>query len=520
MEALDLSVSDTKLEETLLDRFDTATEGLVLNDEGDFESNANFLQTMMKKQYCNVDALNEDGMKRFFASHRVLAARMSREVGSLSVRFTVQYNLFSGTVNALGSPDQIKWLRESHNKGELGCFLLTEKAAGVLSGLIVETTAEYTKDGFIINTPNDDAVKVWISQGLLAKWGVVIAKLIIDGIEHGIHGFIVDMTDGNIVKEDMGRKTAYNSLDNANVTFNNVVVPHKNMLTKFARISQDGKFEFDGEKPPSFIKIAQRLLSGRLCIADSAVKFFSECVSTTQKYTSTRKVWVEPTKQITISELPYVKQLFNEATQCASVHSKYLLHLQNEFAQTAKAGTEPSRKLQNMIAAAKSEAVDFATTWLSRIRCKVGSYSLMKESPFGTSSDILYCMRFAEGDTHILQQSLVREVIKEKTTPFGFVSLLLQVFKGFLIRHTGMMSPAGQLAHKMNVSILSLLIYMKLNSRRLGRVGAWYAAGERVYSVAKLVSLNLIYKTVVQRYGHSAETAQFARVSVRDCAAL
>eukprot|EP01060_Flectonema_neradi_P017304 TRINITY_DN24205_c0_g1_i1.p1 TRINITY_DN24205_c0_g1~~TRINITY_DN24205_c0_g1_i1.p1 ORF type:complete len:521 (+),score=108.36 TRINITY_DN24205_c0_g1_i1:73-1635(+) len=520
MDNIDCSLANPKLEDQLLDRFDDATKGLTFDDEGDYGSNASVLQTMMKKQYCNVDALNEDGMKRFFASHRVLTRRMSKQIGSLSVRFTVQYNLFSGTVNALGSPDQVEWLKKSHDNGELGCFLLTEKAAGVLSGLIVETTAEYTKEGFLINTPNDNAIKVWISQGLLAKWGVVIAKLIIDGTDHGIHGFIVDMADKNIIKEDMGAKTAYNSLDNANITFKNVLIPHKSMLTKFARVTESGKFEFEGDRPPSFIKIAQRLLSGRLCIADSAVQFFRECIRTTQTYTDTRKVWVEPTKQLTISELPYVKQVFNEANQCASVHAKYLLHLQTEFAKTAQAGSEPSRKLQNLIAAAKAEAVDFATTWLSKVRCKVGSYSLMKESPFGTSSDILYCMRFAEGDTHILQQSLVREVIKEKTTPFGFVSLLLQVFKGFLISYTGMMSPAAKLTYKMNLAILSLLVYMKMNTRRLGRIGAWYAAGERVYNVAKLVSLNMIYSTVVSKYGHSAETAQFARVSLRDCAAL
>ena len=49
---------------------------------------------------------------------------------------------------------------------QLGCFLLTEMQAGVLSGLIVETTADWDPalQKFILHTPSDKAAKNWISQ--------------------------------------------------------------------------------------------------------------------------------------------------------------------------------------------------------------------------------------------------------------------------------------------------------------------------------------------------------------------
>jgi acyl-CoA oxidase len=49
---------------------------------------------------------------------------------------------------------------------QLGCFLLTEMQAGVLSGLIVETTADWDPElqRFILHTPSDKAAKNWISQ--------------------------------------------------------------------------------------------------------------------------------------------------------------------------------------------------------------------------------------------------------------------------------------------------------------------------------------------------------------------
>lgn len=53
-----------------------------------------------------------------------------------------------------------------------GCFSLTEKFAGVNSGLVVNTVVEYddaNKDfPFVLNTPTEGAKKNWISQGLVA----------------------------------------------------------------------------------------------------------------------------------------------------------------------------------------------------------------------------------------------------------------------------------------------------------------------------------------------------------------
>jgi hypothetical protein len=90
-------------------------------------------------QLLPVAALAEDSL-RVFRVHRALAARPSR---ALWIRFTVQYNLFAGSVMALGSPAHAARLAAMHAAGELGCFALTERAAGVLSGLKIDTTATW-----------------------------------------------------------------------------------------------------------------------------------------------------------------------------------------------------------------------------------------------------------------------------------------------------------------------------------------------------------------------------------------
>merc|ERR1712151_550842 len=99
---------------------------------------------------------------------------------------------------------------------------LTEKFAGVNSGMIVQTTIEWHQDKqhFVLNTPNEGAEKNWISQGFTADKAVVVATLIIGGKNLGPHAFLMDFRDesGNLVKnitiKDMGRETVGNDLDN------------------------------------------------------------------------------------------------------------------------------------------------------------------------------------------------------------------------------------------------------------------------------------------------------------------
>ena len=58
----------------------------------------------------------------------------------------------------------------------------------------MQTTAVYDKDAqeFIIHTPSALAQKYWITNSAVhAKWCVVFAQLLIEGTNHGIHGFLV-----------------------------------------------------------------------------------------------------------------------------------------------------------------------------------------------------------------------------------------------------------------------------------------------------------------------------------------
>lgn len=202
---------------------------------------------------CRTDLLRgtdlRDEPERFFEAHRILARHAVTHGPGFWIRFTVHYNLFAGTILAVGNEQQVNDLANFQAEGKLGCFSLTEKLAGVQSGLVVQTTIDYDQDKgtFNLNTPNEGARKNWISQGFTADKTVVLADLRVKGESKGPHAFVMDfrkdgkLVDGIIV-DDMGKKTVGNDLDNAWIHFDNVELPKESMLSKYAHISEDGEY--------------------------------------------------------------------------------------------------------------------------------------------------------------------------------------------------------------------------------------------------------------------------------------
>ena len=183
----------------------------------------------------------------------------------------------------MASERQIEeWLPAFQRDGKLGCFLLTEVQAGVLSGLIVETTATWdaTKGTFTLHTPSDAAAKNWISQGYTAELGVVIADLVLpDGTSKGPHPFFIELRDTETLElrkgiriDDMGTKTIANDLDNARVWFDSVELPRDALLEKFA-VMDPGTHEYvqTTSQAMTIEVLGQRLLTGRQAIAEAAL---------------------------------------------------------------------------------------------------------------------------------------------------------------------------------------------------------------------------------------------------------
>lgn len=377
-------------------------------------SSSQLLRTLIRSDVLKMTDMRDDPRK-FFLAHRLLS---TVGLSGFGIRFTVQFNLFAGSILGLGGADQVAMLQQIQQKGQLGCFLLTEMQAGVLSGLIVETTADWDSEAkeFVLHTPSDAAAKNWISQGYTAELGVVVARLRIGGVDHGPHPFFMRLRDetGKLVKgiriEDMGTKTVANDLDNARVWFDKVRLPKDAILNKFADVSDTGEYvQVTGERMRIEV-IGQRLLTGRLAIAEAALVCARVLHMKAEAYAN-KKICNGLAGEVKLAQMPQVRQVFEQsykeldamAAFAAGVEEQLNVHLIN--------GTIPDPALVDAISVAKIRCIDTSLQRLTALRQEMGSYALMHDTGFALA-DMLLCCKFAEGDSRILQQKLTRDRLK------------------------------------------------------------------------------------------------------------
>ncbi len=140
----------------------------------------------------------------------------------------------------------------------------------MMSGLIVETTVTLEGDMLVLHTPRPECAKRWISNGLVADWGVVVARLLVHGKDLGPHALVVPMDAPGVRRSNMEPKVAFNGLDNALIEFDRVMLPRSSLLA--ATLDADGTYRSTLEGGVTgFLQVAQRLLSGRICLAGGAL---------------------------------------------------------------------------------------------------------------------------------------------------------------------------------------------------------------------------------------------------------
>ena len=316
------------------------SEAPILNDEG---ACAEQLRSLVASKSLPYASLATNPELLLALSKYTNIAGNSELYGALWTRFTVQFNLFAGSIVALGSDSQRETLYATQASGALGCFAFTECGAGVLSGAVVETTAHYDakKQKFVIHSPTESSKKKWISQGMFAEYAVICANLMVeDGNKNaGPHLFYARIQNRNsktgmmtpmkgVELTSLNRKSALLGLDNAFISFESFEIDHCALLDRFSSVDKlSGAYAL--HLPSGVTRmldlLISRLLTGRICLSESQINYALCLFRRSYDFASHRELWRgKKPKGKLISELPLMHAAFRDYSRTLKIVASFI----------------------------------------------------------------------------------------------------------------------------------------------------------------------------------------------------
>ena len=163
-----------------------------------------------------VSPVRRQGYSNLFAG--IVHAEVTRADTSIATFMGVHDGLFTGSIEALASPEQQDaWLPDIYSLRKIGAFGLTEPLGGSDVAGGTRTTARRDGAHWILN-----GAKRWIGNATFSDWVVVYAR---DVADNQVKAFLVDTALPGFSATKIENKISLRTVQNADITLEDVVVP-------------------------------------------------------------------------------------------------------------------------------------------------------------------------------------------------------------------------------------------------------------------------------------------------------
>ncbi|UAK31659.1 acyl-CoA dehydrogenase family protein [Nocardia asteroides] len=344
---------------------------------------------------------------------------------SLWVKAGVQWGLFGGAVENLGTERHREYIERLISLDLLGCFAMTESGHGS-DVANLETTATYDPQTqeFVVHSPTPSSRKDYIGGAAEhARMAAVFAQLITRGENKGVHCLLVPIRDENgadlpgVTTYDDGLKGGLPGVDNGRIVFDHVRVPRENLLNRYADVAPDGTYSSEIENPSRrFFTTLGTLVRGRVSVGGAAAAGARVALSIAVRYALQRRQFSDPDTGVETVLLDYRSHQRRLLPLVAKSYA--LAFAQNDLVrrmhlvqtgQNLEAGAQ--RALEKRAAGLKVAQTRHATRAIQECREACGGAGYLTENRLVTLKADTDVFTTFEGDNVVLTQLVAKELL-------------------------------------------------------------------------------------------------------------
>ncbi|BAG23466.1 MULTISPECIES: acyl-CoA dehydrogenase family protein [Streptomyces] len=370
------------------------------------------------------DAL--DSGARLAADPRALAA-LHEWLGPVDPALTtvagIHYNLFLGSLldHDAGAPRDVSDFLALRR---VGTFLCTEVAHGN-DAAAIETTATYDRerDGFVLHTPHAGAQKFMPNTSPAGgpKSGVVAARLLVDGADHGVFLFLVPLTDAHRALPGVRVRRLPprmgSPVDHCLTSFDRRFVPRGALLAgQQGRVGDDGRFHSEvPNRRRRFLASIGRVTPGKLSMSACAVGSARVTLAIAVRYAGHRMI----SGSRAVGRIPVYAHRTHHgplAGAMATVYAMSLLH-RRALDRWESAPEADRGEAERLVAVAKGWITWQARAVIVECRERCGAQGLLENNGMTELFTGIEGAITAEGDNLAVHAKAAAEMLFSATAP-------------------------------------------------------------------------------------------------------